>query len=64
VTLAGTVAAALSLNSVTTAPPAGAALPSVTVPVEPLPPISVAGLRVRLVSVGALTVSVAVCVPL
>ena len=45
VTLAGTVAAALSLASATCAPPAGAGLPSSTVPVEELPPITLVGLR-------------------
>ena len=64
VTLAGTVAAALVLDSDTTAPPAGAALLSVTLPVEAFPPIRLAGLRVRLESTGGLMVSVAVCVPL
>src|SRR3989441_4499599 len=44
VTLAGTVAAVLSLDSVTCAPPAGAGPSSVTVPVELLPPITVVGL--------------------
>ena len=45
VTLAGTVAAAvLLLESVTTAPPVGAALPRVTVPVELFPPTTVVGL--------------------
>src|SRR3989442_11651563 len=44
VTLPGTVAAVLSLDSVTCAPPAGAGPSSVTVPVELLPPITVVGL--------------------
>jgi hypothetical protein len=45
VTLAGTVAAAaLLLVSVTTAPPAGAALVSVTVPCDAVPPVTLAGL--------------------
>jgi len=44
VTLAGTVAAVLSLDSVTCAPPAGAGPSSVTVPVELLPPVTVVGL--------------------
>src|SRR3989440_4381314 len=43
VTLPGTVAAALLLESVTCAPPAGAAPSSVTVPVELLPPVTVVG---------------------
>ena len=46
VTLAGTYAAAvLLLDSVTTAPPAGAALVSLTVPVEEVPQTTEAGLR-------------------
>src|SRR5919198_1908199 len=44
VTLAGTVATALSLESVTTVPPVGAAAASVTVPVEVLPPTTAVGL--------------------
>src|SRR2546425_5180756 len=44
VTLAGTVAAVLSLDSVTCAPPAGAGPSSVAVPVELLPPATVVGL--------------------
>ena len=44
VTLPGTVAAELLLDSVTCAPPAGAGPSSVTVPVELLPPITVVGL--------------------
>jgi hypothetical protein len=48
VTFWGTCATVvLSLDSETTAPPAGAAPLSVTVPVEEVPPISVAGLSVR-----------------
>lgn len=42
-TLAGTVAAALLLDRDTTLPPAGAALESVTVPVELDPPGTLAG---------------------
>jgi hypothetical protein len=65
VTLAGTFATAvLLLDSVTTVPPAGAALPSFTVPVVEVPPITVAGLNVTDDSVGGFTVSVAVRVPL
>jgi hypothetical protein len=43
VTLAGTVAAALLLESVTTVPPPGAALVRITVPCEGLPPTTLAG---------------------
>ena len=65
VTFAGTVAAAvLLLPSVTTAPPAGAALLNVTVPVEEAPPVTAAGLTDTEETVGAFTVSVALCVPL
>jgi hypothetical protein len=64
VTFAGTVAAPLSLDSVTVAPPAGAALPSVTVPVEETVPTTVLGLNDTDDSVGGLMVKVAVCVPL
>ena len=47
VTLAGTVAAVvLLLDSVTTAPPEGAAPVSVTVPCEELPPKTLVGLSV------------------
>jgi hypothetical protein len=67
VTLAGTVAAAvLLLDSVTGAPPAGAGPLSVTVPVEELPPVTLAGLRLSEESVGGaggVTVSKAVWVP-
>src|SRR5467141_1276944 len=44
VTLAGTPAAGLLLESVTCAPPAGAGPFSVTVPAEGLPPVTFAGL--------------------
>jgi len=43
VTLAGTVAAVLLLESVTASPPAGAALVSVTVPCEAVPPVTLVG---------------------
>ena len=68
VTLAGTVArAVLLLVSVTTAPPEGAALASVAVPCEVLPPATVDGLSVIAESVAGggaagVTVKVADCV--
>ena len=43
VTLAGTLAAALLLESATCAPPAGAAPLKVTVPVEEFPPVTLVG---------------------
>lgn len=46
VTLTGTVAAGFPLESVTTAPPLGAAALSVTVPVELAPPVTLVGFRV------------------
>ena len=64
VTLAGTVAAALLLDSATSAPPAGAALLSVTVPVEDSPPFTLAGLTETAESTGGLIVRVVFCVPL
>src|SRR5882672_12812841 len=60
VTLAGTVAAGLLLESVTCAPPAGAGPFSVTVPVEEPPPVTLAGLTVSDETAGGSTVSVAV----
>jgi hypothetical protein len=51
VTLDGTVATVLLLEVVTTAPPAGAAALSVTVPVEELPPLTLLGLRMSEASV-------------
>jgi hypothetical protein len=67
VTLAGTWAAAvLLLVRLTTAPPAGAGLSSVTVPVEETPPSTVAGLTLTVLSAatGAVTVKVAFLVVL
>jgi hypothetical protein len=61
VTLPGTVAAELLLDSVTCAPPPGAGPTSVTVPVELVPPATVVGLSAsedRRTS-GGFTVSVA-----
>ena len=61
VTLAGTVAApVLALDSVTTAPPAGAGLFKVKVPWEELPPRTEVGLKDTEVRAAAFTVKVAV----
>ena len=63
VTLAGTCAAAvLLLDSVTTAPPEGAAPVNFTVPVDEVPPTTEPGLRLTEVSAAAVTVRVAVFV--
>ena len=63
VTLAGTEAAALLLESVTCAPPAGAGPFSVTVPELGLPPVTLAGLMPSEEITGGTTVSEALCVP-
>ena len=56
VTVAGTVATSpLPLARVTTTPPVGAELLTVTVPVEVPPPEMMVGLRVSVESVGAVT---------
>ena len=47
ITLTGTAAAVVLLESVTVAPPAGAALTRVTVPVELPPPVTLDGDTVR-----------------
>lgn len=61
VTLAGTVATdVLPLDSDTTVPPDGAALASVTVPCDVLPPTTMAGLKEIAESVGALVPAVTV----
>jgi hypothetical protein len=61
VTLAGTVAKEVKLlERVTTVPPVGAGPESVTVPVEGAGPMTVVGFRVKALSVGAVTVNVAV----
>jgi hypothetical protein len=54
----------LLLASVTTAPPVGAAPFSVTVPVEEMPPTTLAGLREIDDSAGGFTVRMALRVPL
>jgi hypothetical protein len=65
VTLLGTWAAAgLLLDKFTTAPPAGAALLSVTLPVEEAPPITVTGVVVTELTTADVTVKLADCVPL
>jgi len=54
VTLAGTVATVvLLLDSVTMAPPAGAAVVNVTAPVDPVPPTTLVGLTVTEERLGA-----------
>ena len=52
-TLAGTVAAVELLESVTSAPPLGAAALRLTVPVEAVPPTTLVGLSKTVESVGA-----------
>ena len=65
VTLTGTVAAdVLLLDSVTTAPPAGAGPFSVSVPVDEPPPLTEVGLSATEVRFAAVTVKVAVLVTL
>jgi hypothetical protein len=65
VTLAGTVATEVRLlERVTTVPPVGAGPDSVTAPVEGAGPLTVVGFRVKALSVGAVTVKVAVLVVL
>jgi hypothetical protein len=56
VTEEGTVAYALLLDSVTTAPAEGAGPVSVTVPVDDVPPLTEDGLSVSELSVAAVTV--------
>jgi len=65
VTLEGTVAAPLLLESSTCAPPVGAAPLSVTVPVEGDPPFTLVGLTANeesMAGLGGVTVSEAVLV--
>jgi hypothetical protein len=64
VTLPGTVAEVLLSARVTTAPPAGAGPERVTVPVVPVPPVTLAGLTLTEASVGGgLMDRVALAVP-
>ena len=60
VTLAGVCAAELLSDRLTTTPPVGAGPVKVTVPVEEFPPTKLVGLRLRVESVGAAMVRVAV----
>ena len=63
VTLAGSLADVVLSDSVTTAPPAGAALVNVTVPVEEVPPVTLEGFKVTPESAaGSVIVSSAVLV--
>ena len=55
-------AAVFELDRVTTTPPAGALPVNVTVPVEGLPPATLAGATATLERAGGVTVSVAVFV--
>ena len=60
VTASGTVAAALLLLSATTDPPVGAAVVSVTVPVELLPPVTLVGLKLKVLRAVEVIVNTAV----
>ena len=60
VTLGGTVAAEFWFDSVMMYPPAGAGPLMVTLPVDPLPPVTLAGLRVNESNPGGKTVRTAV----
>ena len=64
VTLAGTTAAGLVFDRITIAPPLGAELVKVTVPVEELPPVTELGFREIVESTGELMVRVADLKPL
>lgn len=62
VTFAGTVAAAFGLVSVTSAPPVGAIPFSATMPLDVLPPTTLAGLTVKEVRTAGFTVRPALAV--
>ena len=62
VTLAGTAATGLLLESATCTPPAGAGPSSATMPVVEVPPVTLEALRPSAVRLGAITVSVVLCV--
>jgi hypothetical protein len=64
VTDAGTVALRLVEERLTTNPPVGAGPLMVTVPAEPVPPMTEAGLRLNELTVGAETVRVVVTLAL
>jgi hypothetical protein len=59
VIVAGTLAALPTLDRLTTSPPAGAAVPIVTVPVDGFPPITEAGFKLKPVRSGGLMVKFA-----
>jgi len=61
VMVAGTLTAALPLDSAITAPPAGAALESVAVPCELAPPVTVAGFIVTLCKLAGAGAPVVTC---
>jgi hypothetical protein len=63
-TLAGTLVAVALLVSKTPAPPAGAALLSMTVPVEALPPVTLAGLSTSVARLAGAATGVSVSVAL
>ena len=64
ITVAGTVADELSLDSWTTAPPCGAAPSSVTVPAEEVAPITVVGFNETDRTEGGLMIRMPVSTPL
>jgi hypothetical protein len=63
VIVAGTVALAFADVNATGNPPTGAGLEMVTVPVDGKPPGTEVGFRLSAVTVGGVTVSVALCGP-